>query len=206
MLLSGERIRQEMLKLLVAEKRVETLQMMQKQGILQYIIPFAVEPLALQHLDFSYIQESSIKKPLIALALLLRSTKEANAIETLVKRWKLSNHDYQLLVRLASQEQPLLEADPVNWKKTIRKSGKTVFMARAVMAIAEGAEKELAARAIAFADDWHIPAFPVGGNDLLTLQIAQGKEVGKLLKKMEYYWEEKDYMPSKEELIQHFLP
>ena len=48
---------------------------------------------------------------------------------------------------------------------------------------------------------WQTPVFPVSGNDLMTMGIKAGPEMGKLLRDLERKWKDSNYELSKEELL-----
>lgn len=51
---------------------------------------------------------------------------------------------------------------------------------------------------ILFANSWSVPKFPLTGSDMLKLGYKQGPEVGKNLGKIERWWIESDFVPSRE--------
>jgi poly(A) polymerase len=51
-------------------------------------------------------------------------------------------------------------------------------------------------------DEWTIPDFPLRGEDVLALGVAPGPEVGKRLAAVKAWWEEEDFRPAREELLE----
>jgi poly(A) polymerase len=47
------------------------------------------------------------------------------------------------------------------------------------------------------ADDWIPPRLPVTGADVLILGVAKGPRVGKLLREVEAWWIDRDFVPSR---------
>src|SRR5581483_11435414 len=46
---------------------------------------------------------------------------------------------------------------------------------------------------LAFPETWTPPVFPIGGDDVATLGVAEGPEVGRLLTAVRSWWEEGDF-------------
>ena len=57
------------------------------------------------------------------------------------------------------------------------------------------------ASAVNFAKSWDRPVFPVRGRDLKSRGMAQGKELGRVLEKLEQAWIDSEFMLSAEALI-----
>ncbi|MCH2037045.1 MAG: hypothetical protein MK137_00435, partial [Rickettsiales bacterium] len=54
---------------------------------------------------------------------------------------------------------------------------------------------------LSFATQWRVPKFPITGLDLLQIGIPKGRIVGRILKDAEKWWEDQDYQPSKEQIM-----
>ena len=193
--LSGERIQQEMFKLLLAKKAALVIGLMQTNNILQYIIP--------KEISVSGLQNYSGGNSITALASLLRTINAPKSIiEKIAERWKLSKNNYRKLLILC--ERKIAPADLANeklLKKHIRNLGKEIFIEQIMLLQAEGVEQGLCEQAIALANTWQVPEFPITGDDLLARGVAQSKAMGDTLKKLEGRWEGSDYSLSKEELL-----
>jgi len=202
--LSGERIQQEMLKLLAAEKSADIISLMQASNILHYVIPKTVSMESLAKLPGVLQETGTLPDAIIALALLLRSTDKniSELIDFIYTRWKLSRANYHRLSDLCqSSRMDINKTDEKLWKKQIRHLGKHDFIAHVIIAMAEGSNNEAGLQAINLVSRWQIPTFPLTGNDLIMHGVKPGKEMGLLLERLERYWEEKDYAPGKEELM-----
>ena len=198
--LSGERIRQEMMKLLAAPVASAALMLM-KKDVLRHVFGFPVhhiDPLsALEKIESE--QHLSVD-PLLRLALLLPSP---SALDHLSGKWKLSNEtDRKLALWFASmgtlKPAGLLQAQ----KRLLRKIGATAFKEVVLLRWAQEprhAESWQAMRTLA--DEWLPPEFPLTGADLKAIGIEEGKGMGDLLRELEEEWEQSDYKLSREELL-----
>lgn len=195
--LSGERIQQEMFKLLVADKSADVIFVMQEQGILRHVIPAEIAITALKQLP-GILNKADVKPdPILALVLLLRSSS-GNFAEAISTRWKLSRAHSRLLSDLCASRINIT-GDEFALKKQIRACGKALFILQAIAATAEG---EDGLPAVKLAQGWNIPMFPLTGGDLLELGMRSGKEMGLLLARLETQWEDAYYRPGKKELIE----
>ena len=202
--LSGERIQNEMFKLLVAPRATDMLETMQSRSILAHMIPAPVLPSRLNALR-DVEQKNAIPISAIrVLAQLVRSVKTdaANLVEHIANRWKLSGADKKHLLALAL---PMpFSAHDKQAKMQIRALGASIFTEQLLLHAAENPTAEIGAL-LALAQHWSIPVFPVSGDDLIQKGFASGKSLGETLQLLEEKWEASDYGLSKEELLK-FLP
>lgn len=202
-LLSGERIQQEMLKLLASEKSPDVIKIMQDNAILMHIIPQQVQVHSLQRLSVIVKKSRKNNDAILALASLIRSAKGdiAELVSDICRRWKLSGKQQKLLADLCTHQQYAASNNEKTWKKQIRASGKDLFIKRYLLFTAEGADENNGLHAIEFATKWNIPEFPLTGDDLIRQGVKPGKNMGLLLRALEEYWEEHDYKTDKEALL-----
>ncbi len=203
--LSGERIQQEMFKLLVADDAADVIDMMQENKILKYVLPVSVNVTSLKKL--SALSKTIIiypVDPILALMALLRSVKgdKLPIIQSIAARWKLSKAHYLRLCDLCVRDCPIQGKNEEKlWKKHIRNFGKRLFIEEVLLSMAERFDEQTGLKAMALVQDWNIPEFPVTGDDLIHAGLKSGKDLGVLLENLEEYWEENNYTPSKEELL-----
>ena len=214
--LSGERIQTEMLKLLGASQPADILTIMQANGILAPL-GLDVTEQALAALDLLpqiEMDAAQTIRPARRLALIIRQMPHPAAIaKALGENWKLPNQKKALLTALAS---PSLEG-MADWhqaavKREIRQMGAAHFSELVLLGWAEfllnHADRERDARELfgsmlAFAENWPVPEFPLKGRDLMALGVPEGRGMGQLLETLEHYWEEKDYQPDHDALLEH---
>jgi poly(A) polymerase len=199
--LSGERIQQEMLKLLVAERAAEVVGLMQRHGVWPYVVKHVVKTETLDRLPAELRKAGHSPDALLSLALLLRSAGGDKLVYGVSNRWKLSRAQHRQLADLCDKAEDWHMAPEKEWKKCIRAWGADLFIDRAILAMAEGAEEAGALAAITLARRWDIPEFPVTGDDLIALGVNPGKAMGDTLKRLEAEWEESGYTATKEALL-----
>ncbi|MDE3060082.1 MAG: CCA tRNA nucleotidyltransferase, partial [Pseudomonadota bacterium] len=209
--LSGERIREEMLKLLVAPGCGQTLEIMQHAKILRHALDFDVYGVGMFP-RLAEIAATTGKAPDICLRVsgfVLEAGADiaaGEALDILAARWRLPNavtRDLDILIRHQKAVRPsLTEAEQ---KRLLRKLGREHFTRTVIARWAAGSESIAAdhpyAAMLRLADTWEIPIFPVTGDDLIAIGIKPGKELGALLEKLEEKWEKSDYRLSKRQLL-----
>ena len=192
--LSAERIRQELLKLLVAPRAVATLKIMHKAGVLRHVVDAAPEWRVLNRLPPDAI---------LRLSVLARETA------SLQDHLRLSNEQAKRLQAIA--EAPLLSPDfrdterrrilyhigPQAWRDAV-----CLCWARSRAPLDDPAWQALAD----LPDGWPIPKFPVTGRDLQAAGFSAGPGLGEALRKLEDWWIASDFKPAREDLLARAKP
>lgn len=211
--LSGERIQTEIRKLLDAKNAPEALTLMIQHKILQYI-DFPVDnteslrgliELAASHPEITI-------DPVAKMAVLIRSSvKEGrSAAMHIANRWCLSRRDGILLLQYTAPNKHIDAALTLpEQKRLLRKlQSKQIYLNHLAISAAESQlegtfDANHFKQMVHTAIDWDIPQFSVAGQDILAIGIPTGKVVGSILKAAEKWWEEQNYAPEKEEILQH---
>ncbi|QKX02204.1 CCA tRNA nucleotidyltransferase [Wolbachia endosymbiont of Dirofilaria (Dirofilaria) immitis] len=226
--LSGERIREEMFKLLGCDDPVTALKSMQKSNVLQKIIPKEVKceilssPLLINakplkpsaisargsvvyasslNPSISYLDDTKPIDALTKLALLLRTTEkddQVNLGEYISKFLRFSNKQKKKLLFLLSNNIKM-ELLKREPKKYISFFGKELYCDLVrIYGIESG---KTVGEYIEFAKIFNIPEFPLSGDDLINIGQQQGKNLGKNLELLKQRWEDSSYTLTKEELL-----
>lgn len=199
--LSGERIRDEMFKLLscCSEYLVPTLVSMQECDVLQKIIPDKVSCNILSHKVLSGVD------PIVKLALLLRTTStcKKSAGEYMSNFLRLSKKQKKKLILILKNSIPT-DLSEIEQKKYMCLFGLELYKDIIKVCYVE-AEKDVGEiqKYILFADSCLIPDFPVSGSDLQSIGYRQGKYLGESLKTIRSYWEASSYTLTKNELLSY---
>lgn len=210
--LSGERITQEMLKILAAENAPDVLEQMQQAGILAEVIEGELNTQSLQSLRrVRLMADSDLIDPLVPLALLLRGGGNPQHILTqLISRWRLSNKHADRLKLFVQSEAIAADSSEAQQKAMLRRLGVEDFLVLVLLSWCEMLASQptqtqvlsVAYRAmLGLPNRWQAPEFPVNGDDLRALGMLSGPLMGEWLKKLEQHWEADDYRPSKEQLL-----
>jgi poly(A) polymerase len=218
--LSGERIAQEMLKLLQSDQAVNLLALMDEQrltlplfGYRLHLESAAVWPRVQLMADIAEAELLAPQEvPLLLIALLARAQEGALA-EFVIQRWKLSNKQAEFLNFLI--QAPLIDSacDEAEQKRLLRRYGAAFFYALALISWTETLRNQnhhaqmlsAAYRPMLWlAGHWQPPAFPLTGDDLTAAGVTPGPGLGAWLKQLEEWWESEGYQPDKAELLKRF--
>jgi poly(A) polymerase len=187
--ISAERIRQEMVKLLVAPKTVPTLKVMAASGILKVILPYTEEWRVLGRLPEDAVLRlyALTKSPDDLKERLRLSNDDASRISALMNAPEISPH-----LRPTEQRAMLYSVGAATWRDA-------VHLAFAKSKAKIGDEK------------WHslldlpthapVPKFPVTGKDLIAVGVAPGRAMGAALRQLEDWWVASDFVPTRDELL-----
>ena len=194
--LSGERIRQELERLLVAPGAVEALRLMIATGCWAELLPSP---------DLSALERLLLVCPdgdwLLRLACLLRDGCGDGRAEEAALRLRLSRRERERLRDLLSAELPRPGAAR-EWAQLAYRVGPERARDRLCLAAAKGLLPAAAcAEARAFLAAFAPPRFPLRGRDLVAAGLAPGPEVGRWLRRLERWWVERDFAPDKAQLL-----
>ncbi|MEZ5690069.1 MAG: CCA tRNA nucleotidyltransferase [Rickettsiales bacterium] len=196
---SGERIRDEMIKILSSDKVFRTLELMQGSGVLYKVLGFNVR------IEDNIERVNSDFRLRVALLIMSADVGLEKAFGILSRRWRLSNSTSQEIFTLITHVYDIKpDVDTAEQRKLIRKFSKEIFflLVRLRKALDKDAYAKRYDDMIDFVRSWQIPVFPVGGDDLKELGMVEGKEIGIILNNLEKMWEDSDYQLTKEELIE----
>jgi len=182
--LSGERVAQELVKLLETPDPIAVLQMMQEDGVLAVVLPES------RHLDRLHrlIEIEPEADPLLRLAALIEVDGEGAA--AVAARLRFSNA-WRGRLRCLSPPWPV---DPLEnaqaQRRALHRLGVERYCDVALLMAADG--KLLRSRLTEFLDlarAWTSPVFPLAGRDVTALGIPPGERVGRLLATVRDWWE-----------------
>ncbi len=207
-LLSGERVRAETFRTLMATDPADVFRLMAEYGVLQHVLPEAgpVDRLRmLSWLDTRAIRMDSVAPdPVRRLAALL--VTDAAGAEAVADRLKLSNAHRQRLRAMIGNALPDPEGDPRAVRRALHRLGAETVRDLALLRWAAEltANPHLPHRrtqawiaALEAADAWQPMRFPLRGRDALDLGVPHGPRIGDLLDAVEAWWEHEDFRPDR---------
>jgi poly(A) polymerase len=193
---SGERIQQEMLKLLAVADPFPTLALMQNCGVFVQVFGFNCS-------NYSHKFISGSSTVCLALLLLSADISSQDALQSIHTKWRISNvlHN-SLALFIGNIKEIYPQTSIARQKQLLRKLGvknftELVQLKNAISAHASYQKMQ------DLTIDWQIPTFPITGGDLLAIGIPAGKNLGEKLRELEKIWEESNYQMSKEALLKH---
>jgi poly(A) polymerase len=189
-ILSGERVRQELLRLLAARRGSELAAVMLDYGLLPQVLGLAPRPSLLAHL--AAIEASVGLEPDAVLRLAALGVEVLEDAERLRDRLRLSNDKAARLAR-ASLRSPDIGPDaPESAARAyVYAHDEAAYRERVLLLWARAgdppASEEWRLR-LTLPKRWQAPVFPISGADVMTLGVPAGPRVGELLRTLEAWW------------------
>ncbi|MFN3077282.1 MAG: CCA tRNA nucleotidyltransferase [Alphaproteobacteria bacterium] len=214
--LSGERVRNELLKILMSPDPASVFLLMRGERVLERVLPEAFDFGRLRVL--SWLETRGIREPdvepdvLRRLAAAIR-TDEAGVL-AMSSRLKLSNRQTMRLAGLVACPTEF-SPDPDMEQRACRRAlyHLGVERMRDLILIAWAEQKATAPtsqpsktegwlKLLTAARTWTPPEFPIRGRDLLAAGVVPaGPALGRCLKDLKQWWEEGDYQAGREEIL-----
>jgi poly(A) polymerase len=192
--LSGERLRQETLKLLVAHRGIETWRTMLQEGIVDAFLPQAT---TVDRAGKVAALESLLRvrpDPIRRLGALTVTGSGAAIADVL----KLSNAERARLLAIAAPR-PDFAVEPALVRREIYDLGNALALD---LLLVDWAEPDIdAQRAFEIVRDWPRPELPVKGRDVSALGVPAGPEIGRHLKDLEDWWIAGDFAADREQCM-----
>jgi poly(A) polymerase len=200
--LSGERVQKELLRLLEAPDPVPVLREMEKADILSEILPqtfvFRLSVLLAREHKYGIAAE-----PMLRLAALVPYGAPLGEIAS---RFRLSNADRDRLVAAHSLKgEMLLHIDEVRAHKLIYETGPLRSRDALIVLWVQGDAghwwDDHAGKLLKVVGTWNVPKFPLDGRDAKAAGVSEGPRVGAILKELEQWWIENDFVPDRNALL-----
>ena len=186
--LSGERVAQELVKLLETPDPIAVLRMMQEDGVLAVVLPEARRLKRLQRL----IEIEPAADPLLRLAALIEVDSEGAT--ALAARLRFSNAWRDGLRGLSPPWPVDQRGDVREQRRALYRLGVERYRDVVWLMAAEGeVSRSRLTRLLDLAGGWTPPVFPLDGRDVTTLGIPTGERVGQLLAAVRDWWEASDF-------------
>lgn len=188
--LSRERVRTELLKLLVAKRAVSAIVEMAEAGLLMRILggvplPFSLDKIV--QIESTLTLAPDPVRRLGALALFV--TEDA---ERLFQRLRLSSNESQRLLSMADGWWRVsASATQAEARGLLYRAGPAFFLDRVMLAWSRSQNSidDTRWRGLAtLSERWPIPAFPISAADLMARGIAKGPALGAALRVAEAAW------------------
>lgn len=215
-LLSPERTREELLRILMVPRPHEVLLLMEQEHVLQYILPEAKNFLRLRMLvelercyasSFPAVSSNAIRR--------LAAVLSGQAF-SVARRLRLSNHMTTRLVRMLEWLHTVLSPDDIERLlrcSSIQALGQQhacdlVLLLWANQLAATSNDERVSIkkssswfRLLEMTGKQTVIAFPVNGVDVQELGIPSGPKVGFLLQELRKWWEDHNYQSDRETLL-----
>ncbi|EJW21618.1 hypothetical protein IMCC14465_14140 [alpha proteobacterium IMCC14465] len=197
--LSGERLAQEIFKLLAHPNAPQALELMQQAGLLPFIFPFMpamdVQNNRLASLIDIQATQFFEADTLLRLAALCPDNKAV--VNQLSEKLRLSKKQTQRLTgALDASHQPVCYMSARDMRRMLYVLGREAFIDRCflIWAMDEKTNNAVQWRAlIAMATSWAKPDFPLTGAMMKTAGVPEGPEMGRVSAEVERWWIDSDF-------------
>ena len=201
--LSTERVWSELKKLLSAPDPSRAVRIMQTNDILDVVLPEASNTEGLD-LMIKFEKAHDLETDPL-LRLMAMAGRDEMAMAGLSKRLKLSNSEKSRILSWAGDRTELRpDMDEKDRKRAVYSAGAQVVSDRATLR-AVGSEDVIVAErwfdVAKFAQNWEIPEFPIKGRDLKKAGVADGPQMGKILRSLEALWVKSGFEADEKKLL-----
>lgn len=193
--IAGERIQQEMFKLLTAPHAATALELLSSMDICPY--------LSLPNLP-NIKKLIFVAEPIVNLAAVLRAANATiSSVQKLSSHWHLSNHQAKLLHFLCQEHTLQITDTPQKHRAWLYCYGQKYYNYLLMLQNIEAPSPYYQER-VKEAKNWVVPTLPINGNDLIELGL-HGQELGNCLNHAKNCWIESDFKLQREELLKIIL-
>ncbi|HEX5377052.1 MAG TPA: CCA tRNA nucleotidyltransferase [Phenylobacterium sp.] len=197
--LAAERISKEMLKLVAADEPRPALRLMAETGVLAQVLPSAKDLSAFEALVAIESDMLFVNDPVLRLATLLPDDQVGAA--QAAERLRLSNETRDRLAA-AMGKTPRITSwmSPRESRRAVYSLGAQTFADRVKLAWARSQRSAAAHQwrgLLALGESWTPPAFPLTGQDVLNSGVPKGPMVGEVLREVEEWWIDHDFIDDK---------
>jgi poly(A) polymerase len=189
--LSGERVRQETLRLLTARNGPEVYGEMLALGIVQHFLPWSTtldRLRAVAELEQRHGLEADAIRRLAALTMTGCGAQVAEKL-------KLSRAESDRIVALDAPRKPFDAGTPESVRREIYAHGNDGALDRLLLDWPRGNDGAKGRAALDLVRTWRRPDFPLKGADLVKLGVPQGQRIGEILASVEAWWFASDFRP-----------
>jgi poly(A) polymerase len=187
--LSVERVRQELLKLLVAPQAIKTLQIMAESGVLKIILPYT------EHWKMLDRMPADAMPRLFVLA---------RAPQKLKEQLRLSNDDAARIAAMVAAPDLSPALSDKERRRIFYQLGAAGWRDAVHLSRAQSTAKLNDPQWLALLDlahTWVPPRLPVTGTDLIGLGLHPGPKMGQILTALEDWWVANDFAPTRQDLM-----
>ncbi len=204
--LSGERIHDELLKLLAAPDPTPALRAMAASGILPEVLPGALDFERLARLV--EIEEQHLFREgdaLLRLAALIAGGPAERRLGV-VRRMRFSNAENQRLAEIDRSDVKIISYLSIREvRRALYRLTPAVFKDKAMLGWAADRKASNAPQwraLLALADSWQRPELPLSGHEIMAAGVPNGPDVGRIMAEVEEWWIDSDFTDDKFSVIE----
>ena len=203
-LLSGERVRVEILRTLMSEHPADVFDLMRDNHVLAHVLPEAGDLGRLRQL--TWLEGPGLPTGVVAADAIRRLAAlvatDAEGSRRIADRLRLSNEQRDRLSIMVAPPVRLDPEDEGGLQRSLYRLGSATVRDLALLAwssergaigVMPSARSRQWLALLAAVEAWQPVSFPLKGRDVLTLGVERGPAIGRLLRKVEAWWEAGGY-------------
>ena len=203
--LSGERLQQELFKMLAIENPVWALMAMHEAGVLAFVVPVSKIEIGLARLErlVAYDSYVTTRDPVVRLASLLAHAPQD--IKKVTRHLRLSNRDKDRLIDLLSgpyHDQLILPENRYKFAYFLGRDLCADLFVHQQSADAKTPDIAALKAQVKEIKNLRFPAFPVTGKVLMEAGFEPGPEMGHWLKVLEKWWVDNGFTGDEQTLME----
>ena len=199
--LSAERVRAELVRLLIAPRAVPTIAAMVGHGLLTALLPIA--PRLGIFANLVAIEATNSLSPNAPLRLATLTVAVSEDATRLADHLRLSTAERNVLVRSANSQRLDPMSDDRSLRAKLYRMSETSFAEASLLSWAASSQRPDSLqwkRLLNFNHRWQSPVCPISGKDIMARGVAPGPHVGEVLREFESWWITNDF-PSERSLL-----
>jgi tRNA nucleotidyltransferase/poly(A) polymerase len=201
--LSGERIAQEMRKLVVARRAAETVELMQDRGVLPVVTGGIADLPGFARL--ARLEAEWGARPTVALRLATLACRVREDAERIAARLRLANAEREAMVAVLDAVCEMLPGmDERAARAALYRMGPTLYRNAVLLRAARTKRGDAPTdwrNLWSLPERWTARRFPLTGSDVLDMGVRPGPDVGALLREVEAWWIAEDFLPDRHALV-----
>ena len=201
--LSAERVSKELLKLLDADDPRKSVRLMSATGVLHALLPCEIGLTRFEGLVAIETEQLFTRDPLLRLAALLHD--DPGAARATAEGLRLSNAQRDRLIGVLGGEAVVSWMGPREVRRAIWRHGAEAVRDKVMLTWAASNRPAAATQwraLLPMIDSWPRPAFPLSGDEVLAAGVPPGPSVGKVMREVEAWWVDNDFIDDKLSLIE----
>ena len=202
--LSGERVRDELLKIAAADEAAVAFRLMAACGILPVVLPEARSLERFERLVDIEAAQLFVCDPVRRLGAML--DLDAEGVVALAKRLHLSNKDRDRIAAMLTDQTKIVSYLSMREvRRALYRMGAELFRDRVMLAWASDVKSSNAVQwraLLAMADSWQKPDFPLTGQMVKAAGVPEGPIVGRVMREVEEWWIDADFTDDEFSIIE----